>query len=244
MKRCILLIGWVFLCRILVAQDSVVIKGYVTDYNGNPLDSVSLFWQHADFSTVREVIADQNGYYSAVIPRGKYQSMGAINMSTYPHTADPALSEQEQRLEFWAWNFIADRDTTLNIKYHRMEAYGINIFQIPGATPSYMIYVRPMSLTRYQQWIKNKTPDSILAPSPEYLGVEVTFDDEPVKVLMKQEIKEYFEEKEWGNAYLLTVDLPKNKHGRPYKVVKVKLTDGENGDMGEALYYLEKQKYF
>ena len=37
-------------------------------------------------------------------------------MSTYPHTVKPGLAEKDQRLEFWAWNFIADRDTTLNIR--------------------------------------------------------------------------------------------------------------------------------
>ena len=57
--------------------------------------------------------------------------MGAINMSTYPHTVKPGLAEKDQRLEFWAWNFIADRDTTLNIRYHRMEVYGLRIFPHP-----------------------------------------------------------------------------------------------------------------
>lgn len=61
--------------------------------------------------------------------------MGAINMSTYPHTVKPGLAKKDQRLEFWAWNFIADRDTTLNIRYHRMEVYGLRIFHIPGACP-------------------------------------------------------------------------------------------------------------
>ncbi len=28
---------------------------------------------------------------------------------------------------------------------------------------------------------------------------------------MKQEIKEYFAPDEWGNAYLLTVDMPKKQ---------------------------------
>lgn len=65
-------------------------------------------------------------------------------MSTYPHTVKPGLAEKDQRLEFWAWNFIADRDTTLNIRYHRMEVYGLRIFHIPGGMPTYQIYVRPM----------------------------------------------------------------------------------------------------
>ena len=77
-------------------------------------------------------------------------------MSTYPHTVKPGLAEKDQRLEFWAWNFIADRDTTLNIRYHRMEVYGLRIFHIPGGMPTYQIYVRPMSLTRTLQWQKEE----------------------------------------------------------------------------------------
>lgn len=243
MKNSFAFIVALLLCNTAIAQEKVTIQGRVTDYNGNPLDSVSIFWHHANFSNAFETLTDKNGFYKASILRGKYQSMGGLNMSTYLHSSDLNRSEEDQRLEFWGWNFIADRDTTLNFQYHRMEAYGLNVFRIQGATPSYVIYVRPMSLTRAQQWMKNKTPEILLAPSPENLDVEVTIDGEPVKLLFKQEVKEYFDPTEWGNAYLLTVSLPKNKHNRPYLVVKVKLTDKENGDTGEAIYHLEKKEY-
>ena len=43
---------------------------------------------------------------------------------------------------------------------------------------------------------------------------------------MKQEIEEYYDATEYGNAYLLTVALPKHpKKGVPYRVFKVELTD-------------------
>lgn len=49
--------------------------------------------------------------------------------TTYAHTAlkNGLLPESEHRLEFWAWDFIADRDTTLDIRYHRMEAYLLTV---------------------------------------------------------------------------------------------------------------------
>ena len=63
-------------------------------------------------------------------------------------------------------------------------------------------------------------------------------------VLMKQEIKEYFDATEYGNAYLLTVDMPRHqKNILPYRIFKVELTDLENGDRGEGLYYMEKENY-
>ena len=49
---------------------------------------------------------------------------------------------------------------------------------------------------------------------------------------------------EYGNAYLLTVDMPKHqKNILPYRIFKVELTDLENGDRGEGLYYMEKENY-
>ena len=175
------------------------------------------------------------------------------------------MPEADQRLEFWAWDFIADRDTTLDIRYHRMEAYGMRVFHIPGGMPTYQLYIRPMSLTRFQQWIKETKKEAIhgkdlshakqseisqqahaqlLAPPADELKATVWIDGEEVPILMKQEIKEYFSANEYGNAYLLTVGMPKHPNsGLPYLVFKVKLEDAENGDRGEGLYYLEKENY-
>ena len=62
---------------------------------------------------------------------------------------------------------------------------------------------------------------------------------------MKQEIKEYFDSNEYGNAYLLTVDIAQAlpKKDLPYRIFKVELEDMENGDRGEGLYYMEKENY-
>ncbi len=248
-------------------QDSVTIRGRVTDYSGQPIDSASIWWQNPQFDDVIEAITGKDGYYTARVPKGKYQNVGSIYLPSYAHVAmKSSLPEAEHRLEFWAWDFIADRDTTLNIRYHRMEAYGMRVFRIPGAMPAYQIYVRPMSLTRFYRWMKEAKPESLvhgekignikqekqdkkakecqLAPRPEQLKATVWIDGEEVPVLIKQEIKEYFDANEYGNAYLLTVDFPKlQKAELPYHVFKVELTDLENGDRGEGLYYMEKETY-
>ena len=53
------------------------------------------------------------------------------------------------------------------------------------------------------------------------LKVVVWIDGEEVPILMKQEIKEYYDADEYGSAYLLTVDLPKNlQNDLPYRVFK------------------------
>ena len=222
--------------------DSVTIVGQVTDYDGNPLDSVSVFFQNTKFSVVKEALTDKEGFYKARIKRGRYYAMGALNMSKYI-VAGSKLPEEDLRLEFWGWNFIADRDTTFNMQYHRMEVYGINPYRIQGATPGYTIYCRPMSLTRALAYDKNKTAHAALAPSSDLLDVKVTINDEEVPLRMKQEVVEYFDENESGNAYLLFVDLPKKKNNWPYYIFRIQMTDLENGDKGEAVYFLEKKDY-
>lgn len=245
------------------AKDSVTITGRVMDYHGEGIDSCSIFWQNPSFGDIKQVLTAKDGTYKARIPKGKYQSVGAIDLSVYPHTARPGLPEADQRLEFWAWDFIADRDTTMDMHYHRMEVYGLRVFRIPGALPAYQIYVRPMSLTRFfqvkeaesvrhaqdvagieQAPLNEQAASVLLAPPADKLKAVVRIDGEEVPVLLKQEIKEYFEAGQWGNAYLLTVDRPENTNPNlPYHVFKVELSDLENGDRGEGLYYMEKENY-
>lgn len=243
--------------------DSVTIQGTVTDFNGVPAKGCTVMWQDPSFNDVIQVLTDSRGRYSARIPKGKYQSMAACPMDVYPHTAKADVPDADQRLEFWAWDFIADRDTTLDIRFHRMEVYGLRAFHIPGGMPTYQIFVRPMSLTRFQQIMKQgynakhgedlsgiqqetsrKDAQGVFtAPHTDRLRVTVWIDGEEVPVLMKQEIKEYYGADEYGNAYLLTVDRPKHTTDLPYHVFKVELEDMEYGERGEGLYYMEKDSY-
>ena len=135
-------------------------------------------------------------------------------------------------------------------------------YQIPGGMPTYQIYVRPMSLTRFQRSMKESeavhgqdvsqvrqeavqknAKESSLAPSADRLKATVWIDGEKVTVLITQEIKEYYSADEYGKAYLLTVDRPKRVTSFPYRVFKVELEDLGNGDRGEGLYYMEKESY-
>lgn len=243
-------------------KDLVTITGKVSDYNGNPIDNCSVMFQNSNFDVLFETKTDEKGEYQINIPKGKYSNMGAIDMDTYPHTMKVGTNNENLRLEFWGWNFIADRDTTLNIQYNRMEAYGMHVFQIPGAVPAYQIYVRPMSLTRFlankgiqnaqhKEDLSNIAQKSYadtakcdnIAPTIDKVGIKVWIDGESVDVLMKQQIKEYYKETEYGIAYYITVSEPKKTTTLPYKIFKIELTDLENGDRGEAIYCLENTSY-
>lgn len=222
--------------------NTVKIYGHVTDYEGNPLPNVSVGWGTPHFKEVIDVFTDDEGYYEVRVPVGHYFSMGAINMDHYP-VFNRDMDPEQARLEFWGWNFIADRDMEFDLQYHRMEVYGLNVFRIQGGTPVYTIYCRPMSLTRSQGYDPAVTPHANLAPSPENLAVEVTIDGEQVEVLAKEELREYWGEGLSSNAYIFTVALPKNDPGKPYSIFRVRLTDLENGDKGEATYFYEFKDY-
>ena len=264
-KSLILLAGLLPACGVHAQQtqkDSVTISGHVSDYDGHAIGNCSVMFQNSNFDTLFETKTDKDGNYQIRIPKGRYSNLGAIDMDTYPHTMKPGSDQQELRLEFWGWNVIADRDTTLNIRYHRMEAYGLHVFQIPGGVPTYQIYVRPMSLTRFltnkgignaqhkedlsatvQTASAGNAKCDHMAPAIDKADIKVWIDGEEVPVLMKQQIKEYYEATEYGIAYYLTVDMPKRSTALPYRVFRVELTDLENSDRGEAVYYLEKTDY-
>lgn len=246
MKNKLFIISILFIiCYPLKSQvdnDSVTIQGYVNDYDNNPLDSVSIFWQNTKFEVIKETLTDKNGYYKTKIKKGRYYSMGAINMSEYPN-AGSILPEKDQRLEFWAWNFIADKDTIFNMKYHRMEVYGINVFHVQGGGQGYTIFCRPMSLTKAFTYQKNKTPHMNLSPPPNKIDIKITINDEEVPLQYKQEIIEYFDRQETSGAYLISVGLPTKKNPLLYDIFRIQITDLENGDKGEGVYFLEKKEY-
>ena len=68
------------LCSVAYAQqqDSVTISGRVTDYDGQPIDSASVWWQNPQFNDVVEVVTNKDGHYTARVPKGKYQSVASI----------------------------------------------------------------------------------------------------------------------------------------------------------------------
>lgn len=233
-------------CTSKQPAETVEISGRVTDFEGRPIDNVTVGWLNPDFNGQYYTTTDADGRYHARIPRGRYANAGGINMEEYPN-AGSTLAEKDQRLEYWAWNFLADSDMTFDFRYHRLEIYGVNAFQIQGATLGYTIYFRPMSLTRSQQTEKQfpnweRDPDFrgdvSLAPPIDSARIEVTINGEPMKIRMAQEVKEFFWEGVSSNGYLLFVDRPEKN--LPVKTFHIVMEDLGNRDKGEAQYTLEE----
>lgn len=213
----------------------VTISGRVSDYEGNFLDSVFVVAMSRDFTPLKSTYTNNRGQYQLHLEKGKYMALLAVRMHEYPRYSE--LEPHQQRLEFWAWNFIANADTTFNMQYHRLEVYGLNVFRIQGATPGYTIYCRPMSLTRVLEGMED------VAPEAGELEVVVRINGQPVEVNMKQKVEEFVAQgKLFG--YLLHVDLPEQQAERPFDVFSVFMKDTTTGDQGEAVFFREKEEYF
>lgn len=216
-------------------NDSVFISGIVSDFKGHSVEGALVEIKHSDFKTAYETLTNEQGQYQIKVLKGDYYAMGSLKMSEYP-IAGSVLPKEEQRLEFWAWNIIAQEDIVLDIKYHRLEVYGVNIFRVQGAHPGYTIYCRPMSLSRgFAE--PNKNLDFIdLCPNPDELDITVKINGEIVKINMMQKVKEYVSS---GicNGYLLHVPLPKEKTDKEYDIFHIEMTDLKTGDKGEAVSF-------
>ncbi|MEN8120846.1 MAG: carboxypeptidase-like regulatory domain-containing protein [Bacteroidota bacterium] len=211
--------------------DSVMINGKVTDYNGQPIKGALIMIKGENFSQfVDTTYSDKTGQYSLLVKKGNYSGLAAVRMEDYSKT----------KLEFWAYEIPAYKDLHINIRYDRLEVYGVNIFQVQGAYPGHTIYFRPMSLTRFATADMNSEIIDI-APPADKIDIKVNINGESVKINSIQRIEE-FAGKQKMYAYLIQTDLGKLTHAN-YNEFQIIVEDKENGDKGEAIYFMEKVKY-
>jgi len=215
----------IFLSSVAFAQENTVtLSGKVTDYDGNPIDSAVVLIKDQNFKDVYTTFSNIDGNYSLEVEKGTYYRLASVRMKDYGKT----------KLEFWVWNLMVDNDMNLDIKYDKLEVYGVNIFRVQGAYPGYTIYFRPMALSRYfEENVGQNNPD--LAPEKENLDVQVYINDEPVQINLIQQVKE-FAGKDTLNAYLIHTDLGKNMNNGKTKI-RIVLKDKKYGDIGEAYYF-------
>jgi hypothetical protein len=209
----------------------VTIKGKVTDFSGKPVVSAMIEAKTTAFEMKYHAYTDKSGNYSMVVEEGKYIGVSCVRMADYGKSS----------LEFWAWNVPAYDNMTINMRYDKLEVYGLNAFRIQGAHRGYTIYCRPMSLTRYLECERNPSQPMNIAPNPDKVRVEVTINGSTAKVNMVEKVKEYGG-KQQAEGYLIYTDLG-GATNKPYDEIKVTITDLENGDKGEAVYYRPKDNY-
>jgi hypothetical protein len=249
-KTGLFLLFFVFLMTESYAQDTVTISGRVTDFNGNPVDSCWVGLDYTDFSAVYETYTDKDGFYSLdKVKKGKYMAMYALRIKEYPRL--DKVPDEDKRLEFWGWNIIADRDLTINPRYHRLELYGTNVFRVEGGYNGLFIYTRPMSvgklLTYSRELLSDKAKaekEADISVKPEFFRARVFVDDNEVQVNSIQPVKEYVGKDNLSmGAFIIQTELPKEKPDKPYVIIRVVAENLEYNEMGENIFFYELKDY-
>lgn len=229
------------------------VSGKVTDFNGQPLDSVTIRLRNKAFENIYETLSDKEGNYSLKVKEGDYYNLYAIKLPEY----------RVNRLEYWTWNVPVHSNITINPQYDRMEIYGINVFE-PQVTPqeTYMIYFRPMSLTKSLQLVSeqninnkkfetvgktesllnesdktiNMSPDSI---SPEELLIEING--------VKSEILEINKIREYARGFKMygyVVQVRKPEYTKnidsEYDLISVVLNSKETNEIGKGEAFVKR----
>jgi hypothetical protein len=250
MKQLLIFALCASLCDICYSQNTITISGQVTDFDGNVIDSSVVEVLHPDFSVAYETYTDKNGYYSINnVKKGKYMAIYAIRPKEYPR--QDAVPDAEKRLEFWAWNVIADTDLTINPRYHRLELYGTNVFKIEGGYHGMMIYVRPMSLSKQliysKEVVLNKSrgeKEANISVAPEHFKVKVFMDEQELHVNSIQPLEEYEGSDNLPiTGYMIQVDLPKTKPEKQYLIFRIEAENTEYHEKGENIFFYELKNY-
>lgn len=247
MKKTIFLIVFLTFLVCINAQETISISGRVTDFEGNPIDSSIVKLNYPDFGAAAyETYTDNDGYYTLPnVKKGKYTSLFAMRLKEYPRAN--AVKEEDMRLEYWAWNIIADRDMIINPRYDKLEVYGTTVFEEFGGSSGFFVYLRSMSVTKYVSYSKelylNKKEaekNTDVSVEPEHLAVKVYADDESLKVNSIQQIELFTGDVRYPmKGYLLQVDKPKNKPTKPYIIFRVEAENKEFNEKGESIYFYE-----
>lgn len=235
------------------AQSHISISGKVTDYNNRPVDSCHVSISNADFTTLYETLTDSNGEYRLdSIPVGKYAAICAMRPEEYPRRM--MVPKEDMKLEFWAWNIIADRDLKLDLRYGKLELYGTTAFIEYGGRQELLIYTRPMSVTKSISYdnFQDKADAELNGPKitvdPQFMEFEVYCDGEPLEIYSTQHLS--FPQTNGGkgvndDCYLIQAQIPSdiyNHWDRPYEI-RVVGHNTEFDEWGENVYYLEAPHY-
>jgi hypothetical protein len=208
-------------------RESISISGRVTNFDKSPLDSVSVELKNKNFGTIYSALTDSNGRYSFTVKKGNYFALCAVKKNEYARS----------KLAFRAWNIPAYKDLTIDILNDKLEVSGMNVSMLQGDPPTYTIYLRTVSLTRYVNYIGEKNPLSTIAPNIDSVDFNVSIDGEALKILSVIKVNEYIA-RDCVTGFLIQTEFKKPKD--MYSAIEVNLYDRELKECGEAKCYFVK----
>lgn len=228
----------------------VTISGIINDYKGNPVDSCYVCIYNPDFSTAYETYSDSLGLYKIEnVTPGNYACIAAMRLDEYPR--EQGVAPEKMKLEFWAWNVIANENIELNIRYDKMELYGTKAFFEFGGRQELLIYTRPMSVTKVindPNYMDKSSQEKNwkVTVEPEYMDFEVFADGQKLQLISVQPLSLPNTNGNTLNddCYLIQTSLPTDiyNHNTPYEI-RVVGHNTQYDEWGESVYYLLPPKY-
>ena len=215
------------------AGGTVKITGRVTDFAGRPIEGATVELKNSRFENAAEGLSGKDGCYSLTVPKGTYMALAAVK------------DYRTKSLEYWAWSIPAERDLEINPRFDRLEVYGINAWRPQGGYASYLVYFRPMSLTRAARAVQDaggmenlgKLPVIDIAPELTADDIQVAIDGQPVKILQMNKVREAGGPNQYLFGYLIQVTLPERKPSTDDFPITITLTDRATGEKGEGCLF-------
>jgi hypothetical protein len=239
MKTTVLTLIFTCLFSGLNAQENAKLYGRVTDFEGNPIDSVSIRLKNKLFENIYETLTDNDGKFSLIVKIDTYYCLYAIKLSDYRKT----------KLEYWAWNVPIFSDMEINPQYNDMELYGINAFE-PQVSPheTYRIFFRPMSLRKGNPDTIEKGDSINMAPetiTPDELDVKINGAD--AEIVRINKTTEYAR----GNfffCYEIQVLKPNHifetikdsERAKGFDKISIILKSNETGEIGKGEAFVKR----
>jgi hypothetical protein len=218
------------------ASSEAVIFGRVTDFEGRPYAGADVELKTVKFENAAAVRSGPDGSYSLTVKEGMYIALAAVKEYRTKH------------LEYWAWNVPAYGRVRIDPRFDRIEVYALNAFRPQGGYPSYIVYFRPMSLTKTMAAVVKaggmeglaKLPLIDIAPELEPRDIQVTIDGERVDILELNKVKEAGRPGQDLFGCLIQVPLPKSPAAGDWVVLDLTLTDRTTGEKGEGRLYIRR----
>lgn len=184
-----------------------VLTGTIRDKQGNPIAGAVVELKDQHFQTVFSAVSDEKGEYALDAQKGVYPFLTAVK--------DYAA----KNLEYWCQNLDLRQDARLDIRFDKLEIYGLHAFCVQGGDNALMVYFRPMSLDKFLAGEQDI--------APEIQTIQVELDGKQVPVLGQHPVKEFE-----MTAYLLQLDAD----GRNWEKLEISLWDTE-GNFGMAAIF-------
>lgn len=189
------------------------IMGYVTDKSKTPVAHALIEIKGENFITLFSTESREDGYYELDIPKGQYPFLTAVK------------DYGTNCLEYWCQNIPLQADISLNVRFDKLEIYGLHVFPVKGAGNSLMVYFRPMSLPKFQQGMQDIAPVDIV--------IQASIDNQEVRVINTNLVKEFAGGREL-TAYLIQVET--SESNIPWHKFDLQITDADN-HYGAATIY-------